>query len=231
MYHEQTSSMMMPWRTVLLAGAAGGAAEVVWVAAYSAVSGADGWRVAREICAVVAPGWVQLTAAPFIGLGIHFLLSVLLAAAFFLVLWRPLKRRGAVAVLVGGPLILAGVWAVNFLMILPAVHPAFVHLLPYGVSLGSKLLSGLAMSGCFSCARACASTLFDSGVLAARERPRIRRVAGVPRPRRDTVLAPAWAICKKWACAHSSDLDRLSCMMAAMLQARPTAALEGRNEA
>jgi len=36
---------------------------------------------------------------------------------------------------------------VNFLLVLPIVNAAFVTLLPYSVSLGSKLLFGLAMAG------------------------------------------------------------------------------------
>jgi hypothetical protein len=39
---------------------------------------------------------------------------------------------------------LAGVWAVNFFMVLPIVSPAFVHIVPYAVSLTSKLLFGVA---------------------------------------------------------------------------------------
>ena len=39
---------------------------------------------------------------------------------------------------------LAGVWAVNFIVVLPIVSPAFVDMVPYAVSLTSKLLFGLA---------------------------------------------------------------------------------------
>lgn len=144
---EPKSGPMKSLRTVLLAGLTGGMAEVVWVTAYSAVNGVDGWQMAREISAAVVPGWAQLAVAPLIGLGIHFLLSVLLAGAFTVALWIPyLRHRTAFAVMVAGPLTLAGVWAMNFLVILPALHPAFVHLLPFPVSLGSKILFGLAMS-------------------------------------------------------------------------------------
>lgn len=37
------------------------------------------------------------------------------------------------------------VWATNFLVILPVLDPAFVTLLPYGVTLFSKLLFGITM--------------------------------------------------------------------------------------
>jgi hypothetical protein len=35
-------------------------------------------------------------------------------------------------------------WAVNIFIVLPATNPAFVHLLPYPVTLVAKLLFGLA---------------------------------------------------------------------------------------
>jgi hypothetical protein len=42
------------------------------------------------------------------------------------------------------------VWAVNFFVVLPQVNPAFVHLPPYGVTLISKLLFGLAAARVFA---------------------------------------------------------------------------------
>jgi len=42
---------------------------------------------------------------------------------------------------------LAGVWTINFFVVLPIVSPGFIHMVPYTVSLTSKLLFGLAMAG------------------------------------------------------------------------------------
>jgi hypothetical protein len=39
---------------------------------------------------------------------------------------------------------LATVWAVNFFVVLPVVSPAFIHMVPYAISLTSKLLFGAA---------------------------------------------------------------------------------------
>ena len=39
---------------------------------------------------------------------------------------------------------LAAVWTVNFFVVLPIVSPAFIHIVPYAVSLISKLLFGIA---------------------------------------------------------------------------------------
>ena len=39
---------------------------------------------------------------------------------------------------------LATVWAINFFIVLPVISAPFVHLVPYSVSLMSKLLFGIA---------------------------------------------------------------------------------------
>jgi hypothetical protein len=39
---------------------------------------------------------------------------------------------------------LALVWAINFFVVLPIVNPGFAHLLPYAVTLASKLAFGVA---------------------------------------------------------------------------------------
>ena len=49
--------------------------------------------------------------------------------------------------------VLACIWAVNFLLLLPVVNAQFAALLPYSVSLGSKLLFGAAMAGVFHISR------------------------------------------------------------------------------
>jgi hypothetical protein len=44
---------------------------------------------------------------------------------------------------------LVGVWVVNFFVVLPGLSPAFIHLVPYSVSLVSKVLFGLAAAEAF----------------------------------------------------------------------------------
>lgn len=111
------------WRLVVLAGLAGGLAEIAWVAAWCGAHGADGWQVARAVTAALSPALGESPLAAPLGVLAHFGLSVLLAAAF-----------------------VRGVWAVNFFLVLPALDPAFVRLLPYPVTLVSKLLFGAAMA-------------------------------------------------------------------------------------
>jgi hypothetical protein len=142
-------------RSVLLAGLAGGLAEMIWIASYSLAVGAEGWQVARAVTEVAVPGGALLPAAPAMGIVIHFLLSIALAGVFATCLSMPVLRHRSTAVTVTLSMIaLAAVWAVNFLVILPVVHPAFVHLLPYPVTLLSKLFFGLAMGWSLAADRA-----------------------------------------------------------------------------
>jgi hypothetical protein len=135
------------WMPALIAGLAGGLAEMAWVAFYSAWSPVSAAEVARGIAATVVAGAAGAPWAPWAGVGIHLALSLALGAAFVLALWtlspgRPGSRlvwSGAIATAVT-------VWAVNFLLVLPSLNAAFVTLLPYGVTLLSKTLFGVAMA-------------------------------------------------------------------------------------
>lgn len=136
----------LPPSAVLAAGLWGGLAEVVWVAAYAAATPASGWEVAREVTLATFGSAVGGSFAPAVGLSIHFALAVAVAAVFAATLWRPLARRaGSPGVLAGSIGALAAIWATNFFVVLPIVHPPFVALLPLSVTLASKLLFGIAM--------------------------------------------------------------------------------------
>jgi hypothetical protein len=72
-------------------------------------------------------------------------LAVTLGIALSFVWWALSSRRSEIAS--PFPFMLAalvGVWAVNFFIALPIISPAFVHLVPYPISLVSKVLFGLA---------------------------------------------------------------------------------------
>ena len=128
---------------VIAAGAAGGMAEVLWIAVAATALGADGWAIARAVSTTVVPGLASSSLAPWIGLFIHFLLSIALAA----VLVRAFSRQlHAAAIFLAALAALAAVWAFNFLLLLPLIDPAFVSLLPHPVTLVSKLLFGVAMA-------------------------------------------------------------------------------------
>jgi hypothetical protein len=135
-----------PLGRVFLAGLAGGFAEVIWVALYASFAPLDGSRVAHEVTSsfVVLP---MGTVSVWLGVGVHMLLALAVAYGFAAVIWRPITRRHAPALTwVLGPAVLAAVWAMNFMVILPLLNPTFVTLMPHGVTLASKLLFGMGMA-------------------------------------------------------------------------------------
>lgn len=123
------------------AGIAGGLAEIAWIASYAAVTGTSTEPVARGIVASVFPFWTNAAWSAPLGLIIHMILAVALGVGLALVIRinrrranRSLSDFGLVAS------VLAAVWAVNFFAALPHLNPSFVRLLPYSVTLVSKLL-------------------------------------------------------------------------------------------
>jgi hypothetical protein len=132
-------------RTGIFAGAAGGLAEIAWVSLYAGVTGADPAVLARGVT-TAAGVTVLLPASPVaLGIGVHMTLAVMLGVVLA-VAWRALSanRLGSANPYPFMLAALAGVWAVNFFVVLPLVSPAFVHIVPYAVSLTSKLLFGVA---------------------------------------------------------------------------------------
>ena len=133
-------------RTLVLAGLAGGMAEVAWVAGYSAVSPLAGSTVLREITNSLFPAWAASPMAPALGMLIHFTLAVAVALAFGLAVSRSYAAtRSRTALMTVSLLALAGIWTFNFFVLLPVLNPVFVALMPYPVTLASKLLFGVAM--------------------------------------------------------------------------------------
>jgi len=128
---------------VLMAGVVGGMAEVLWIVAATMVLSTDGWAISRAVATTVIPDLAASSIAPWVGLLIHFLLSIALATIFV----RAFSRRlGAATLFLAALVALAAIWAFNFLLLLPLINPAFVALLPHPVTLISKLLFGVAMA-------------------------------------------------------------------------------------
>ncbi|MGI4954035.1 MAG: hypothetical protein ACRYGM_19710 [Janthinobacterium lividum] len=130
--------------TGIAAGVAGGLAEVVVVGVYTALTGGSAAAVARGVAAAagigIGIGAEGLGASAAAGLGVHMALAAGLGVG--LVAIRP--RGRPLGFMLGS---LAAVWAVNFFLVLPNVSPGFVHLLPYAVTLASKLAFGAAAAG------------------------------------------------------------------------------------
>jgi len=134
-------------KRIFFAGLCGGLAEMVWITFYSYLGPASGEEITRQITASIFPAAVDLSLAPLLGVGIHLILSLALSFAFVWTVWIPVIRRwGNPGILVGAVAALIVIWAVNFLIVLPVLNPAFVTLLPDSVTLFSKMLFGAAMA-------------------------------------------------------------------------------------
>lgn len=128
------------------AGAAGGVAEMLWVAAYGAAAPASGIEVARQVAATALPAAAGLAFAPVIGVAIHMVLSIALGVALAkFLLSGLLPRYGSSALIPAALAALAGVWAINFFVVLPILNPGFVTLMPLAATFASKLLFGATM--------------------------------------------------------------------------------------
>lgn len=129
--------------TIVLAGLAGGFAEMLWVTIYGALSPVSAAAMAREVTASVFPGAASAPGGLALGIGIHLTLSIALAFAFFALLRNFLHGDTGIIVIAVGALV--ALWAFNFLVLLPVVNPRFPTLMPSAVTLLSKALFGAAM--------------------------------------------------------------------------------------
>jgi hypothetical protein len=129
----------------VVAGAAGGLAEIAWVTLYAGATGGNAEILARGVTTASGVSALLPMAPVGIGIAVHMTLAVMLGVALAFA-WRAFsgKRGGAASPYRFMLAALAGVWAVNFFVVLPILSPAFVHMVPYAVSLTSKLLFGLA---------------------------------------------------------------------------------------
>jgi hypothetical protein len=136
-------------RIIVLAGIAGGTVEVVWVALFCLMSPLQSSLVAEEITRSFLPQFAGVSALAT-GLIIHYALAVLVAGMIAMILLRLLGDRIDVrSVLTVSAAALAAIWVINFFLILPVVNPDFVTLMPYAVTLASKLGFGIAMGWVF----------------------------------------------------------------------------------
>jgi hypothetical protein len=149
---ERTEAASGILKVGLFVGLAGGLAEIAIIWLYSAATGGDAAMVARHVAAAVDLD--HSTAVD--GLAVHMGLAVALGiglTAAVRVLGSRLTGTGAIFCFMLG--VLAAIWAINYFVILPVVSPAFVHLLPFAVTLTSKLAFGVAA--------AMALSLFNAG--------------------------------------------------------------------
>lgn len=129
----------------VIAGVAGGVAEIAWVMLYAGATGTDPATLARGVTTAAGMSALFSAAPAALGVTVHMSLAVALGIALSFG-WRALSSH-RLAMASPFPFMLAAlvsVWAVNFFVVLPIISPAFIHLAPYPVSLMSKVLFGLA---------------------------------------------------------------------------------------
>jgi hypothetical protein len=133
-----------------LGGIAGGLAEIVWIVLYGAATGTPTSSVADGIVRTLIPALAASSWSVWLGIFIHLGLATLLGLSLALALRFGTRRLGIIYSEFGLVMLaLVAVWAVNFLVALPQINPAFVQLLPYSVTLVSKLLFGLSAAAVF----------------------------------------------------------------------------------
>lgn len=142
----QRNGMSNVWRLISLGGLAGGAAEVLWVLLYSRANDVSAALVAQQVTASLWPSAGVWAGAPLIGIAIHMVLALALAALCAPLLIRVATRYAAAATAMAAVAALTVVWAINFFFVLPVINPGFVTLMPYGATLTSKMLFALAMA-------------------------------------------------------------------------------------
>ncbi len=136
--------------TIILAGMVGGVMEIGWISIYSSISSVSALNVARQISATILPYTAASYYAPVLGIFIHLVLSLILAIFFYVIILKPTVRRyGTLGIMLSSLMTLGIVWAINFLIVLPMLNPSFISLMPYIVTLISKLLFGAAMGWVF----------------------------------------------------------------------------------
>lgn len=141
-----------------IAGAAGGLAEIAWVTLYAGVTGASPAMVARGVTTAAGMSTLLPADAVALGVAVHLGLAVTLGVTLAFA-WRAMSRSRTISPFPFMAAALAGVWAINFFVVLPVASPAFVSLVPYSVSLASKLLFGLAAAGVFRLLAAPSTTM------------------------------------------------------------------------
>jgi hypothetical protein len=133
-------------RTGAFAGIAGGLAEIAWVTLYAGMTDTAPAALARGVTTAAGISALLPEDSPVaLGIGVHMALAAMLGIILVFA-WRAVvaKRPHLSNPYPFMLTALAAVWAINFFVVLPIVSPAFIHIVPYAVSLTSKLLFGVA---------------------------------------------------------------------------------------
>jgi len=130
-------------RNGVIAGAAGGLAEVAWVSLYAILTGTSAASVAHGVTTAVGATALLPDNAAMLGIAIHMAIALALGIALAAA-WQTLAKVSASSRYGFVLAALIGVWVMNFFVVLPVVSPDFIQAIPYTVSFVSKLLFGIA---------------------------------------------------------------------------------------
>lgn len=128
----------------LAAGFFGGLAEVIWIGAYQSAHAQDAAVVARGVIGTIFPSLAHSPHAVALGVSAHMVIALALGVALAVGVRAALSRFASPAKAFAVFAALIAIWAINFFVVLPIWNPDFVTIVPYGVSLTSKALFGVA---------------------------------------------------------------------------------------
>jgi hypothetical protein len=114
------------FRIGVIAGAAGGLAEIAWVTLYAGMTGGDPALLARGVTTAAGVGALLPAASPvMLDVGVHMTLAALLGVILTSV-WQVLfaGRHGLTNPYPFMLTALGSVWTMNFFVVLPVVSPA-----------------------------------------------------------------------------------------------------------
>lgn len=137
----------LSFKVLLVAGIIGGLSEIIWVLVYTQFSNLSAATVATQITKTFIPNIAAGTTAIILGILIHFILSIALLLLLVKSAFSRLSHNRTVfpKLMLLSVALLTLVWAFNFFILLPYINPAFVNLLPYEISLASKVMFGITM--------------------------------------------------------------------------------------
>lgn len=145
-----TAAPLSTWlKGGVVGGLAGGLAEIVFMGAYCLASGKSGASILSLITFTFSDrGFAFGPLGASAGVLIHFALSVLIGVLFSIAMFlidNNTDKESATRTVVSGAILLTGIWAFNFFILLPNINPEFVALVPAKVAFFSKFLFGLSL--------------------------------------------------------------------------------------
>lgn len=128
-------------------GLAGGVAEIVFMAVYCLVSGKSGASILSLVTFTFSDrGFAFGPLGAYSGVLIHLALSILIGISFSIAMFLiDNNKESATRTVFSAAVLLTGIWAFNFFILLPRINPEFVAMVPAKAAFFSKFLFGLSL--------------------------------------------------------------------------------------